>query len=55
VASGAFGDAVADRLGEGELTAQVVNAFGGDAQVGADGGDPVVVEQTGARCQQSAN
>jgi len=45
---GAFGDAVADRVGEGELAAEVVRAFGGDAQIGADGGDPVVFVQAGA-------
>ena len=45
---GPLGDAFADRLGEGELAAEVVRALGGDAEVGADGGDPVVLAQAGA-------
>ena len=48
-AGGAFGDALADRLGEGELAAQVARALGVDPEVGADGGDPVVVVEGGAR------
>ena len=41
VAGGALGDAGADRFGERELAAQVVRLLGRDAEVGADGGDPV--------------
>ena len=48
LAGGALGDAFADRLGEGELAAQVVRALGGDAEVGADREDAVVVWQAGA-------
>ena len=48
LAGGAFGDALADRLGEGELAAQVVRALGGDAEVGAHREDAVVVWQAGA-------
>ena len=48
LAGGAFGDAFADLFGEGELAAEVVGAFGGDAEVGADREDAVVVWQAGA-------
>ena len=48
MAAGALGDAFADRLGEGELAAQVVRALGGDAEVGADGEDALVFRQSGA-------
>ena len=40
---GPLGDSFADRLGEGELAAQVVRALGGDAEVGADREDAVVI------------
>jgi len=43
VAGGALGDALADRLGEGELAAQVMRTPGRDPEVGADGEDAVVV------------
>ena len=43
LAGGAFGDAFADRLGEGELAAEVVGALRGDAEVGADREDAVLV------------
>jgi hypothetical protein len=42
-AGGALGDPLADLLGEGELAEQVVRLAGADPDVGADGGDPVVV------------
>ena len=45
---GAFGDPCADRLGEGELAAQVVRLLGADAEVGAHGGDAVVIDKGGA-------
>jgi len=48
LAGGALGDAFADRLGEGELAAQVVRPLGGDAEVGADREDAVVIWQAGA-------
>jgi hypothetical protein len=48
VAGGPLGDAFADRLGEGELAAQVVGALGGDAEVGADGEDALVFREAGA-------
>ena len=48
LAGGALGDALADLLGEGELAAEVVRAPGGDAEVGADGEDALVVWQAGA-------
>ena len=48
LAGRAFGDAGADRLGERELAAEVVRALGRDAEVGADGGDPVGLRQPGA-------
>ena len=41
LAGRALGDAGADRVGERELAAEVVRALGRDAEVGADGGDPV--------------
>ena len=41
LAGRALGDAGADLLGERELAAEVVRALGRDAEVGADGGDPV--------------
>ena len=44
-----FGDAGADRLGQRQLAAEVVRALGRDAEVVADRGDPVGVEQSGAR------
>ena len=47
--AGAFGDAGADRLGQRELAAQVVGLDGADAEVGADGGDPVGFGEAGAR------
>jgi len=46
--AGPFGDARADRFGQGELAAQVVGLDRADAEVGADGGDPVGVAQAGA-------
>ena len=46
--AGPFGDAGADRLGQRELAAQVVGLDGADAEVGADGGDPVALAQAGA-------
>ena len=46
---GPLGDAFADLVGERELAAQVVRLARGDAEVGADGGDPVVLAQAGAR------
>ena len=48
VAGGPFGDALADRVGERELAAQVVRALGGDAEVGADREDALVLGQAGA-------
>ena len=48
LAGGALGDAFADRLGEGELAAQVVRAPGRDAEVGAYREDAVVICQAGA-------
>ena len=45
----ALGDACADLVGERELPAEVVRALGADPEVGADGGDPVVLAQSGAR------
>ena len=48
MAAGPLGDSFADRLGEGELAAQVVCALGGDAEVGADGEDALVFRQAGA-------
>ena len=48
VAGRALGDAFADRLGEGELAAQVVRALGGDAEVGAHREDAVAFAQAGA-------
>ena len=48
VAGGALGDARADRFGQRELAAQVVGLLGRDAEVGADGGDPVRFGQPGA-------
>jgi hypothetical protein len=48
--TGPLGDTRADGVGEGELAAQVVGLAGADAEVGADGGDPVLVAQAGARC-----
>jgi hypothetical protein len=48
VAAGPLGDSFADRLGEGELAAQVVCALGGDAEVGAHGEDAVLFAQAGA-------
>src|SRR3954454_3527117 len=48
VFSGAFGDACAYGVGEGELAAQVVGLACADAEVGADGDDPVGVAQAGA-------
>jgi hypothetical protein len=36
-----LGDTGTDRIGKRELAAQVVRALGRDAEVGADGGDPV--------------
>ena len=48
LAARSFGDAGADRLGEGELAAEVVRPLRGDAEVGADGGDPVGLAQAGA-------
>jgi hypothetical protein len=45
----AFGHARAHGVGQGELAAQVVGLAGADAKVGADGGDPVLVAQAGAR------
>ena len=48
MAAGPLGDSFADRLGEGELAAQVVRALGGDAEVGAHREDAVVVWQAGA-------
>ena len=47
-AGGAFGDAGADRLGERELAAQVVRLLCADAEVGAHGGDAVVIDKAGA-------
>jgi hypothetical protein len=44
-----LGDAGANRLGQGQLAAEVVSALRRDAEVGADGGDPVGVERSGAR------
>jgi hypothetical protein len=44
---GAFGDALADRLGEGELAAQAVALARADAEVGADDGHPVGLGQPG--------
>ena len=44
----ALGDARADGVGERELAAQVVGLAGADAEVCADGGDPVLVAQAGA-------
>ena len=41
LAGRALGDAGADLVRERELAAQVVGALGRDAEVGADGGDPV--------------
>jgi hypothetical protein len=43
VAGRSLGDPVADRVGEGELAAEAVALAGGDAEVGADDGDPVGV------------
>jgi len=51
LAGGALGDAPADVLGDGELAAPVVRAFGGVAEVGADREDAVVVWQPGARAR----
>jgi hypothetical protein len=47
-AGGAFGDAAADRLGKGELAAQVVRLLGADAEVGAHGSGAVVLGKAGA-------
>ena len=41
LAGRALGDAGPDLRGESELAAKVVRPLGGDAEVGADGGDPV--------------
>ena len=49
LAARSFGDAGADLLREGELTAEVVRPLWGDAEVGADGGDPVLLAQAGTR------
>jgi hypothetical protein len=43
-----FGDAAADRLGQAELAAEVVRPLRGDAEVGADGSDPVLLAQASA-------
>ena len=48
LARGSFGDTGADLLWQGELAAQVVRPLGGDAEVGADGDDPVGLAQPGA-------
>jgi hypothetical protein len=45
LAGGRLGHAGANLLGERELTAQVVCAFGADPEVGAGGGDPVGLAQ----------
>jgi len=44
----AFGHARADRFGQRELAPEVVGLDGADAEVGADGGDPVGLAQSGA-------
>ena len=41
LAGRALGDTGADRIGERELAAEVVRALWRDAEVGADGEDPV--------------
>ena len=48
LAGGALGDAGADLLGQGQLSAQVVRLAGADPEVGADGGEAVLVAQAGA-------
>ena len=48
LAGGPLGDAGADLVGERQLAAEVVRALGADPEVGADGGDPVVLAQAGA-------
>ena len=45
----ALGDARPDRLGQRELAAQVMRLARADAEVGADGGDPLGLGQAGAR------
>ena len=55
LAGGALGDAFADRLGEGELAAQVVRALRGDAEVGTDREDRSSSGRPARACQQSAN
>ena len=48
LAGRALGDTGADLLWQGELAAKVVRPLRGDAEVGADGGDPVCFAQAGA-------
>jgi len=55
LAGGPLGDADADLLGEGELAAEVVRPLGRDAEIGADGGDPVRPMESGAGLPAAAN
>jgi hypothetical protein len=48
VAGGTLGDEGADLLGQGQLTLQVVRLAGADSEVGADGGDAVLLAEAGA-------
>ena len=48
LAARALGDAGADRVRQGELAAQVVGLARRDAEVGAHGGDPVDLRESGA-------
>jgi hypothetical protein len=47
-AGGQLGDTGADLLGQGQLPAQVLSLAGVEAEVGADGGDTVLVAEAGA-------
>ena len=48
LAGGALGDPGADLLGQRQLPAQVLCLAGADSEVGADGGEAVLVVQAGA-------
>ena len=48
LAGGPFRDAGANLLGQRELPAEVVRPLRGDAEVGADSGDPVAVAEAGS-------
>jgi hypothetical protein len=55
LAGWALGDAGSDLVGERELAAEVVRAFGVDPEVGADGGDSIVLGSPVRAAQQSRN